>query len=121
MMTTRIGEHELRMKRLPIPDGEEGGSPTPEPLPQGKVLGQDAFLQHLKAMIKIDLAREGQKDESNPIVSFDPDEPFTVEAPQPSGAPRSLSLPEREPRNAQEAAEFEALQESGGNPVVGTP
>ncbi len=120
MMTTRIGEHEVRMKRLPVPEGE-GEAPEPEELPKGKVLGQEAFLEHLKAMIKIAISREGQKEESNPVVGFDPDEPFTVSPPKPSAPPRSLSLPAREPRNDREAAEFEALQESEGNPVVDRP
>ncbi len=120
VLVNEIGEH--RLERVIVPPEKEGEdespNPGPEPLPKGEFMILENFIPHLQRMVE-ELHLPEELEALQPLSSVDPSETFTIEGP--SGVeepPRSFSMPEPEPQNAQEEEEFMLLEENEGNPVL---
>jgi len=113
-MTTQIGDHGFRMVMPPLDTGE--GEETGENhKPEGEVLGQAAFMQHLGQLI--DHIHTEEELANTPVVdSHDPDEPFFARESLALAPPEDFRLPGEAPEPI-EPDEAVRLEENGGNPV----
>lgn len=116
IMTYQVGKnmHEIIMAE---PEEREGPDPEPDPIPEGRPLDADTFIDEIVAMVEF-LHTPEELKELPAVQSQDPDKGFVFAGLRPVAPIQDFIAPDEVPVTDQEKFEQAFLRQNDGNPVI---